>query len=48
MATSLEGKDASPWVETAEQISYPKLSGDDTVYDALVIGGGIPVFRRGI
>jgi glycine/D-amino acid oxidase-like deaminating enzyme len=41
MATSLEGKDASLWVETTEQTSYPKLTGDDTVYDVLVIGGGI-------
>jgi hypothetical protein len=39
MATSLEGKDASLWVETTEQTSYPKLTGDDTVYDVLVIGG---------
>jgi glycine/D-amino acid oxidase-like deaminating enzyme len=41
MATSLEGKDTSLWVETTPQTNYPKLTGDDTVYDVLVIGGGI-------
>ena len=41
MSTSLEGTDASLWVETTAQTNYPKLEGDDTVYDVLVIGGGI-------
>lgn len=41
MTTSLEGKDVSLWVETTEQTNYPQLSGDDTVYDLLVVGGGI-------
>lgn len=41
MEASLEGKDASLWVETTKQTNYPKLEGDDTVYDVLVIGGGI-------
>lgn len=41
MAETLEGKDVSLWVETTEQTNYPKLVEDDTVYDLLVVGGGI-------
>jgi glycine/D-amino acid oxidase-like deaminating enzyme len=41
MTTSLEGKDVSLWVETTRKTSYPKLAGDDTIYDLLVVGGGI-------
>ena len=41
MSTSLEGTDASLWVETTAQTNYPTLTNDDTVYDVLVIGGGI-------
>ena len=41
MSTSLEGTDASLWVETTAQTNYPTLKSDDTVYDVLVIGGGI-------
>lgn len=41
MATSLEGKDVSLWVETTRETSYPKLAGDDTIYDLVVVGGGI-------
>lgn len=41
MATSLEGKELSLWVGTTKQTDYPKLTDDDTVYDLLVVGGGI-------
>ncbi|OYX43764.1 hypothetical protein B7Y94_00930 [Candidatus Saccharibacteria bacterium 32-49-12] len=41
MTTSLEGKDVSLWVETTEQTNYPKLTTDDTVYDLVVVGGGV-------
>lgn len=41
MATSLEGKEVSLWVETTKRTGYPKLAGDDTVYDLVIVGGGI-------
>ena len=41
MTTSLEGKDVSLWVETTEKTSYPKLEGDEQIYDLVVVGGGI-------
>ena len=41
MTTSLEGKDVSLWVETTEKTSYPKLEGDEQLYDLVVVGGGI-------
>ncbi len=42
MATPLEGKDVSLWVETTRKTNYPALSSDDeTIYDVLVVGGGI-------
>lgn len=41
MTTSLEGKDASLWVATTKQTNYPTLTSDDTIYDLVVVGGGI-------
>ncbi len=41
MATSLEGKDISLWVQTTKDTAYPTLSKDTTVYDLAVVGGGI-------
>ena len=41
MADKLEGKEASLWVETTKRTDFPKLTSDDTVYDLLIIGGGI-------
>jgi glycine/D-amino acid oxidase-like deaminating enzyme len=41
MTSSLEGKDVSLWVETTEKTNYPALTQDDTVYDLVVVGGGI-------
>ena len=41
MAEQLEGKDTSLWVATTPQTDFPTLEADDTVYDLLIVGGGI-------
>lgn len=41
MADQVEGKDISLWVDTTRQTSYPTLTTDETVYDVVVVGGGI-------
>lgn len=41
MPTELQGKDTSLWVDTTSATDYPTLNQDDTIYDAIVVGGGI-------
>lgn len=41
MAKTLEGKDVSLWVATTPETNYSKLADDDTVYDLVIVGGGI-------
>ncbi len=41
MAERLQGEDKSLWVGTTEQTDYPTLKGDKTVYDVVIVGGGI-------
>lgn len=41
MNSSLEGKDTSLWMGTTPKTGYPKLSNDDTIYDLVIVGGGI-------
>lgn len=41
MPSKLPGQEESLWVATTESTDYPKLQSDDTVYDVVVVGGGI-------
>lgn len=41
MSNEIEGEDVSLWVGTTEKTSYPTLESDDTVYDVVIVGGGI-------
>lgn len=41
MSDKIEGRDESLWTATTPRTDYPELSGDDTVYDLAVVGGGI-------
>lgn len=41
MTVTLEGADVSLWVASTTQTNYPTLATDDTVYDVVVVGGGI-------
>lgn len=41
MTTELQGEDVSLWVATTPQTQYKALSMDDTLFDAVVVGGGI-------
>jgi len=41
MGDELQGEDVSLWVGTTRQTNYPVFAHDETVYDAVVVGGGI-------
>jgi len=41
MVDELLGEDVSLWVGTTKQTHYPELNNDQTVYDVIVVGGGI-------
>lgn len=39
--SSTNGEDISLWVATSQKTNYPELGEDKTVYDSVVVGGGI-------
>ena len=39
--SSINGEDISLWVATSQKTNYPELGEDKTVYDSVVVGGGI-------
>lgn len=41
MPAKLEGEDVSLWVKTTPQTNYPVLTDNSTVYDVVIVGGGI-------
>lgn len=41
MSEELEGRGESLWVATTPETTYPALSGDDRIYDVVIVGGGI-------
>lgn len=41
MSETMEGEDISLWVATTPDTDYPVLKRDDTVYDVVIVGGGI-------
>lgn len=41
MVYELKGEDKSLWVGTTKRTDYPKFNQDNTLYDVVVVGGGI-------